>query len=274
MIPSLAMTRLVTLDRPRDGVALVTLTDPKIRNHVSWAGVAALAQALEEARSGGARVTVLASGVPGHWLEHAWLHDLRNMVTGQPTSGDASGWFRCLQELAESTVVSIAAISGDTSGGGAELGWACDLRIAEEQALFGQPEIQIGLGTGIGGTSRLAHLIGRTATAELVLDGTPFTARRMYELGGVNRVVPTGKAVEVALEWAGRLAERAPAALASLKQMLVDADNLHLRDALANEQRLFQSVATQPPAIARMKEVQDRFDAGEEIRAVYGTPRD
>jgi len=267
------MSQLVTLERPRDGVALVTLTDPKIRNHVSWAGVAALASALEEARAGGARITVLASGVPGHWLEHAWLHDLRNMVTGQPTSGDASGWFRCLHELAESSVVSIAAISGDTSGGGAELGWACDLRIAEEQALFGQPEIQIGLGTGIGGTSRLARLIGRTATAELVLDGTPFSARRMYELGGVNRVVPAGKAVEVALEWAGRLAARDPAALASLKQMLVDNDNLPLRDALANEQRLFQSVATQPPAIARMKAVQERFDAGEEIRAVYGTPR-
>jgi len=267
------MSKLVTLERPREGVALVTLCDPKINNHVSWAGVAALADALAEARKAGARVSVLASGVAGHWFEHAWLHDLRNMVTGKPVSGDASGWFRALQEIAESPVVSIAAVSGDCSGGGAELGWACDLRIAEEQALFGQPEIQIGVGTGIGGTSRLARLIGRTATAELVLDGTPFSAQRMYELGGVNRVVPSGKALAVALDWASRLADRPPAALAALKQMLIDSDNLHLRDALANEQRLFQSVATQPAAIEGMKEIQDRFDAGEPIRQVYGLPR-
>jgi len=267
------MPKLVTLERPREGVALVTLSDPKIHNHVSWAGVAGIADALVEAREGGARVTVLASGVPGHWLEHAWLHDLRNTLLGRPTSGDASGWFRALQELAETPVVSIAAISGDCSGGGAELGWACDLRIAEEQALFGQPEVQIGVATGVGGTSRLAQLIGRTATAELVLDGTPFTAQRIYELGGLNRVVPTGLALDVALEWASRLADRPPASLAALKQMLVDADNLHLRDALANEQRLFQSVASQPAALERMKRVQERFDAGEAIRDVYGLPR-
>jgi enoyl-CoA hydratase/carnithine racemase len=267
------MVKLVTLERPREGVALVTLAEPKINNHVSWAGVAGIADALSEARESGARVTVLASGVPGHWFEHAWLHDLRNTLLGRPTSGDASGWFRALRELAETQVVSIAAISGDCSGGGAELGWACDLRIAEEQALFGQPEVQIGVATGVGGTSRLARLIGRTATAELVLDGTPFSAQRVYELGGLNRVVPAGRALEVALEWASRLADRPPASLAALKQMLVDNDQLSLRDALANEQRLFQSVASQPAALEGMKRVQDRFDAGESPRDVYGLPR-
>lgn len=268
------MAKLVTLERPREGVAVVTYTNPEIRNHGSWEGVGEIADALSEAREGGSRVAVLASGLPGHWIEHAWLTDLHHMLTGQPTSGDGAGWFRALRELSGTPMVSIAAISGDCSGGGAELGWACDLRIAEEQATFGQPEVQIGVATGVGGTCRVARLIGRTATAELVLDGTPFTARRVYELGGVNRVVQSGEALPVALAWAGRLADHPPAALATLKQMLIESDERHLRDALANEQKLFQALATQDEAKRQMRATQDRFDAGETLREVYGPPRD
>lgn len=268
------MAETVRLERPREGVAVVTYTNPEIRNHGSWRGVSEIADALVEAREGGARVVVLASGVPGHWIEHAWLTDLHHMLTGHPTSGDAAGWFRALHELSKTPVVSIAAISGDCSGGGAELGWACDLRIAEQQATFGQPEVQIGVATGVGGTSRVTRLIGRTATAELVLDGTPFTARRVYELGGVNRVVGSGEGLAVALAWAVRLAERPPAALATLKQMLIESTERPLDDALSNEQRLFQQLATRDEAKQRMRAVQDRFDAGESLREVYGDPRD
>jgi enoyl-CoA hydratase/carnithine racemase len=268
------MAQFVTVETPREGVALVTMTNPAINNHGSWQGIGELADAMERAREGGARVTVLASGVPGHWFEHAWLQDLADGIEGKPTTGHGIAWYRALHEIGKTHVVSIAAVSGDCSGGGAELGWACDLRIAEEQACFGQPEVQISLTTGIGGTSRLARIIGRTAAAEMVLDGTPMTAQRIYELGGVNRVVPEGQAVAVALEWASRLADRPPKALATLKQILIDNDDLNLSDALANEQKLFQSVATTPEAIARMREVQARFDAGESIRSVYGGPRD
>jgi enoyl-CoA hydratase/carnithine racemase len=268
------MSKLVARKTPREGVALITLDHPEINNHGSWEAVEALANELAAAREEGTRVSVLASAVPGHWIEHAWLRDLHNMVTGKPASGDGGAWFRALHELAKTPVVTIAAVSGDCSGGGAELGWACDLRIAEESACFGQPEVLIALATGVGGTSRLARLIGRTATAEMVLDGTPMTARRIYELGGVNRVVADGTSTEVALEWAYRLAERPPQSLAVLKQMLIDNDDLSLTDALANEQKLFQTVVIRPEAIERMAQIQERFDAGESPRDVYGEPRD
>ncbi len=263
----------VTLDRPREGVALLTFRDPDINNHVSWAGVEAIASGLREAREGGARVSILASDHPGHWLEHAWLTDLRNTLIGAETTGDIQAWFGALDELGRQPVVTIAAVSGDTSGGGCELGWTCDLRIAEESATFSQPEVMIGLTTGIGGTSRLARLVGRCVTAEMVLDGAPVSARRLYELGGVNRVVPDGTRVDVALEWAERLAERPPEALAALKQILVDNADVNQTYALSNEQRIFQSVATRQAAIDQMKAIQDRFDAGESIRAVYGEAR-
>ena len=267
------MPELVTLEWPHEGVALITMSNPDINNHGSWDGVGQLGDALVAAREGGARVSVLASGVPGHWYEHAWLRDLANMATGKPTTGTGGGWGTCLRELAKTPVVTIAAISGDCSGGGAELGWACDLRIAEEQARFGQPEVQIALTTGIGGTSRLARLIGRTVTAEMVLDGAPLSAQRIYELGGVNRVVPEGMAVETAVGWASRLAERPAKALATLKQILIDNDDLNLTDALANEQRLFQTIVGTPEAIETMEALQARFDTGATPRDVYGDVR-
>jgi enoyl-CoA hydratase/carnithine racemase len=195
-------------------------------------------------------------------------------MEGKPTTSEGIAWFNALTEIGKTDVVTIAAVSGDCSGGGAELGWACDLRIAEEQALFGQPEIQIALTTGIGGTSRLARLIGRTVTAEMVMLGRPMTARRIYELGGVNEVVPNGKSVEVALKWAAMLADRPTAALAALKRILVGSDDMNLTDALTNEQKLFQSVAVAPEAARTMRAIQARFDSGESIRKVYGTPRD
>jgi len=267
------MAQYVALEWPREGVALVTMTNPATNNNGSWAAISELADALQEAREAGARVSVLASGLPGHWLEHAWLTDLVAAMSGQPTSGPGVSWFRAVQEVSKTPVVTVAAISGDTAGGGAELGWACDLRIAEEQVMFAQPEVLLGLGTGLGGTSRLVRLIGRTATAELVLDGSPMTARRIYELGGVNRVVPEGQALKVALEWAARLADRPPKAIATLKQMLTDNDQLPLDEALRNEQRLFQQVATTPEAIGLMKATQARYDTGATFREIYGPPR-
>jgi enoyl-CoA hydratase/carnithine racemase len=267
------MTDAISMEQPHDGVAVVTMTNVELGNFGSWRVIGELADALVSAREGGARVTVLASGVPGHWFEHAWLQDLRNTFLGAPTTGEGGSWFRCLHELARTPVVTVAAVSGDTSGGGCELGWACDLRIAEAGVLFGQPEVCIGVGTGIGGTSRLRHLIGRTATAELVLLGRPFTAERLYELGGVNRVVPAGRALPVALEWARRMAAMSPAALAGMKRMLTEGDDLvRIGEAVMNDQRIFQTFSGSPEALESMAAVQSRFDAGETTREVYGGP--
>ena len=267
------MSNAVELSRPREGVARITMNLAESGGFVSWKAVGALADALRDARAGGARVAVLAASLAGHWYQHAWLPDLLNAVTGKPTSGPGEAWFRALDEIASPQLVTIAAISGDCSGGGAELGWACDLRIAEEQATFSQPEVMLGLTTGIGGTSRLVRLIGRTVAAEMVLDGAPLSARRIYELGGVNRVVPAGEALPVALAWASRLADRPAGALAALKKILLENDDSHLSAALAGEQTIFQQTAMSAAAQGAMRDTQTRFDAGDTPRKVYGSPR-
>jgi enoyl-CoA hydratase/carnithine racemase len=107
----------------------------------------------------------------------------------------------------------------------------------------------------------------------MVLLGFPITAQRLYELGGVNRVVPTGKAVEVALEWASIMADRPPAALQGIKRMLTEGDNiLKIADSVMNDQMIFQSFSGAPAALETMAAAQARFDQGETPRTVYGLP--
>ena len=120
----------VRLERPEEGVALVTVAGPA-PGVCSFALVDRLAERLAEAREGGARVSVLASEVPGYWLFHASLADLGSLFRGEPTEGSGAGFFRVVHELAQTYVVSIAAVSGDCAGGGAEIGWACDLRVVD-----------------------------------------------------------------------------------------------------------------------------------------------
>ncbi|GLR67141.1 enoyl-CoA hydratase [Acidocella aquatica] len=260
----------VTLEYPHEGVALVTAGNGGAPGHTTTcATVSYLADALDKAIDEGARVIVLASSVEGHWLEHAYLEDIRQLVMGNAATGDPAGWFRSLMTLNRGKAVTIAAINGDTSGGGCELGWACDLRVAEEQARFSQPEVIIGVGTGIGGTSRLMRLIGRTATAEAVLTGLPLTARRVYELGGLNRLVAKGQALEEALKLAKHIAGLPPQAVAGMKQMLGEDEDLNQTQGIENDQKISQGLFANAHSMESMARIQARFDAGESMDQIY-----
>lgn len=264
------MSGNVTLEWPEDGVALLTVGDGGVAAHLTTCATTShLADTLDEAIGKGARVVVLASSVEGHWLHHSHLDDIVNLVEGREATGDPAGWFRSLQTLNRGPVVTIAAIDGDTSGGGCELGWACDLRVAEDHVRFSQPEVIIGVGTGIGGTSRLMRLIGRTVTAEVVLTGQPLTAQRVYELGGINRVVPKGKAVETALEMAKLIASHPPQAVAGMKKMLGEDEDLNQSEGIDNDQTISQSLFANPDSVERMRSYQKRFTDGETMDQAY-----
>lgn len=250
----------------------MTFSDPQRFNQISWAAIDALAEQLKHGRESGARVVILASGLQGHWLGHAWLRDLSNGVQGLEQTGSGVGWFSALEELSHEGVISIAAISGDCSGGGAELGWGCDFRIAESQARFSQPEVNMGLTTGIGGSSRLARLAGRSTATEMVLTGRPMSAQRLYDLGAVNQVVATGESLEAALELASELAGKSPAAVAGLKRILAGNDDASLGEALRHEQEVFQSIVVTGPALQGMEDIQAGYD--NDINAANGKDKD
>ena len=254
------MSHTIVIDWAGPKVAILTFSDPERANQICWAAIDGLAEQLVHCRESGARVLILASGLEGHWLQHAWLQDLLNGIDGLEQTGSGAGWFTALNELCHEGIISIAAISGDCSGGGAELGWACDLRVAEQQSQFAQPEINMGLTTGIGGSSRLAQLAGRAAATEMVLTGRPMSAQRLCDLGAVNSVVPTGQALAASVELATMLAEKSPTAVAGLKRILAASDDAALTEAMVYEQKIFQSVIATTQAKEGMQKVQSGYD--------------
>jgi enoyl-CoA hydratase/3-hydroxyacyl-CoA dehydrogenase len=118
-----------------------------------------------------------------------------------------------------SSIVTVAAVNAMALGGGCELAMACDVRIAAESAMFGQPEINLGIIPGFGGTQRLPRLIGEGRARELNLTGEPIAADEAYALGLANRVVPDEELFDAALAWARKLAEQAPLAVEQIKRV-------------------------------------------------------
>ena len=121
-------------------------------------------------------------------------------------------------------MVTIAAVNAVAFGGGNELAMACDFRIAAQSASFGQPEINLGIIPGFGGTQRLARLIGEARALELNLVGDAIDASEAYELGLVNRVVPDHELLDTALAWARKLADQAPLAIEQIKRVSAAGD--------------------------------------------------
>jgi len=114
----------------------------------------------------------------------------------------------------------IAAVNGFALGGGFEICLACDLLIAEEHATFGFPEVKRGIFAGAGGLVRIGHRLSMAQALELAMTGEPMSARRAYELGLVNRVVPSGQAVRAAVELANVICEAAPLSVRLSKSMI------------------------------------------------------
>jgi enoyl-CoA hydratase len=146
---------------------------------------------------------------------------------------------RCWEALARLPQPTIAAVAGYCLGGGCELALACDLRLAAESAVFGQPEIRLGLIPGAGGTQRLPRLIGATKAKELIYFGDSIDAQEAYRLGLVNRIVPADRLLDEARAWAQRLAELPPLALAMAKRAVDLGADLSLQAALELEQQSF-----------------------------------
>ncbi|MDT4966380.1 MAG: enoyl-CoA hydratase [Acidobacteriota bacterium] len=133
----------------------------------------------------------------------------------------------------------IAMINGYCLGGGCELALACDLRIASETASFGQPEINLGIIPGGGGTQRLTRLVGEGKSMEMILTGEIIDAQTAYSIGLVNRVVPAADLEAKTMEIANRIAEKSPIALRLAKEAVKLASRSNLDEGLRREVDLF-----------------------------------
>ncbi len=136
----------------------------------------------------------------------------------------------------------IAAVSGFCLGGGCELAMHCDIIIASESAKFGQPEINIGVMPGAGGTQRLTRAIGKFKAMEVILNGRFLSAKEAFDAGLVTRIVSKEQCLAEALRLAHQIAERPPMALKLAKEAVLKADEMTLTEGLEYERKLFYSL--------------------------------
>jgi enoyl-CoA hydratase/3-hydroxyacyl-CoA dehydrogenase len=227
----------------RGSTAIVWLDNPPA-NSLASAVVEGLARAWEDLVERGARAMILASPNPTLFCAGA---DIKAFTAWDADSGAAHlerihalgrSWER-------SPVVTIAAVNGMALGGGCEVAMACDVRIAGTSASFGQPEINLGIIPGFGGTQRLARLVGPAKALEMNTVGDPISADEAYEYGLVNRVVPDHELFDTALAWARKYAGQAPVAIEQIKQVSHAAD---LDEGLAAERGAFLRAFTSEDA--------------------------
>lgn len=224
------------------GIAVVTVNRPDKLNALS-AGVMADLEACFRRLAGdeAVRAVVLTGAGDKAFVAGADISQFPSLtpLSAQRFARAGQAVFDRIEGLGKPVV---AAVNGFALGGGCELALACHLRVAAEHAQFGQPEVNLGLIPGYGGTQRLARVVGRGLAAELILTGNRITAQRAYEIGLVNRVVPGDALQAAALELARTVAEKSPVAVRLALEALRAAD-LPLAEGQRHEATLFGQAA-------------------------------
>lgn len=231
------MGELVLLERRDDGVAVVTLNNPKV-NALSQALLAELyevAAALTVDPPG----AVVITGGPRIFAAGADISEFGGPTEGR---GIGEGFHRALNAVAAIPRFVIAAVSGYALGGGCELALACDYRIAGERAVFGQPEILLGIIPGGGGTQRLARAVGASRAKELMVTGRQVKAPEALAIGLVDELVDGEELHDRAMALAVEVARGAVLAQALVKQAVDQGLSGSLADGLALEVDLFEQV--------------------------------
>ena len=210
------MTDSPVLVRDAGAVRIVTVHRPDKLNALDAATIDALDAAFAAAiADDGVRALVLTGSGPKAFVAGADIAQMSGLSAAQARDFSLRGT-RMMRRIERSPKPVIAMVNGFALGGGLELAMSCHLRIATDSARLGQPEINLGLIPGFGGTQRLLRLAGRAATLELCLTGAPVGAERALQLGIVNRVAPAAELEAQTLELATQLANAAPLALRGL----------------------------------------------------------
>ena len=215
------MTASPVLSRDADGVRILTVDRPDKLNALNRATLEALDAAFAAAAEDAAvRTLVLTGSGPKAFVAGADIAEMNGLsaIEGREFSLVGQRLMRRIERLPKPVV---AMLNGYALGGGLELAMACHLRIAADTARLGQPEVNLGLVPGFGGTQRLLRLAGRAAALELCLTGAPIDAARALQLGLVNRVVPAAELEAQTMQLAAQLASAAPLALRGILDAVV-----------------------------------------------------
>ncbi len=223
-------------------IGILTLNRPEALNALSHPLMDQMEEALKNFEADAAIRVVVIAGSERAFAAGADISEMQGKTSAEMRADlHLSRWDKVSNFLKPT----IAAISGYALGGGCELALACDLRVASETAVFGQPEISIGVIPGAGGTVRLARLLGRALALEMVLTGRRISAHEALNLGMVNRVVPVELFLDEAIKLAHQIAAMPPLAVAAAKKSVLSAlspDYPSYPAALQLERELFYSL--------------------------------
>jgi enoyl-CoA hydratase/carnithine racemase len=197
----------------REGIAYITVNRPEKLNALNRRVMAELRDCLAAAQEDEeVRAAILTGAGEKAFVAGADIQELATLspVEGKETSARGQKILDLIENLGKPV---IAAINGYALGGGCELALACTLRIAAENARFGQPEVKLGMIPGYGGTQRLPRLVGKGRALEMILSGEPVTAEEAYRIGLVNQVVPVQELKAAAERLAQKITANAPLAV-------------------------------------------------------------
>ncbi len=229
----------ILLDQPEPGIWLLTLNRPKALNALNGALVAELHDAVTKVGAErDARVLLLTGAGDKAFVAGADIKEMQDYsgIAAQAWARRTMAAFRALETL---PIPTIAVVNGYALGGGNELAMSCDWILASEKAVFGQPEVNLGVTPGFGGTQRLSRLVGRAMALELLITGRQVKANEAKSLGLINHVFPAEELMAKALEQARAIAAKGPIAVRLCKEAVQRGQDLDLDNACQLEAQVF-----------------------------------
>lgn len=227
------------LSEVQDRVAILRINRPQALNALSRP---LMTELMDQLQSYDADDNVGAMLVTGSDRVFAAGADIAEMADSSSVDMLQRGHISPFDRIQKIRKPVIAAVSGWALGGGCELAMSCDMIIAAESAKFGQPEINLGVIPGAGGTQRLTHAVGKAIAMEMVLNNRTLDAREALHFGLVNRVVPDERYLDEALTLAKEIAARAPLAIRMAKESVNRAFETSLEQGIAEERKVFYSL--------------------------------
>ena len=228
------------LVEPGEGFQVIRLNRPEALNALDTALMAELTRALDAAEADAAVRCVILTGSDKAFAAGA---DVKEMAAlDYPETYLADFITRTHERAAGFRKPLIAAVSGYALGGGCELAMMCDIVIAADTAKFGQPEVTLGIGPGMGGSQRLTRAVGKAKAMDMVLTGRMIDAAEAERSGLVSRVTPAAELMTEAKAVAAKIASLSPVAVTACKEMVETAFETTLGQGVRTERRLFQAL--------------------------------
>ncbi len=231
----------IELENKGDGVFLLTINRPDALNAMNATMLSEMAEAIARVEGDCEASVLVITGTGRAFIAGADIAHMKSLTPGEATAWSELGQ-KTVGMLAGMKKPVIAAINGYALGGGTELALACDIRVASEKAVFGQPEVKLGMIAGFGGTQRLPRLVGPGMAKEMLLTGDHYDATAALRMGLVNHVVPDHELLTYCLDMAKRIAARGPKAVQLSKEAVDRGLDLSLSRALELESELYGSV--------------------------------